>query len=318
MHRLAPPGVDPLGPEAPLAFCFSPLVGTPLTTSAKFAVVAKSPLTGMLNDALASSHFAIAGKLTGHDAIVVRGACDEPVGAARRRRRRAARARRRPLGAVGRRGRDAAARAARQGLAGRLDRPGGGAPRASTRPSPTTAATPVAAGSARCSARRTSRRSRSAPSTKVAPADPPAVLAAARDLRAALVRSGDREVPRARHAGQPARVQRDPHAADPQLPGRHVRRGAGDSPPRSCAEARGVARDSCASCSIGCEHIYKRATAAADARGVRERVRPRPDVRRVGPGRRAARRAAAATSSVSTPSRPAGRSPGPWSAPSAV
>jgi aldehyde:ferredoxin oxidoreductase len=73
MHRLCPPGVDPLGPDAPLAFVFSPLVGTPLTTSAKFAVVAKSPLTGMLTDALASSHFAIAGKLTGHDAIVVRG-----------------------------------------------------------------------------------------------------------------------------------------------------------------------------------------------------------------------------------------------------
>src|SRR3954454_11321436 len=78
MHELAPPGVDPLSAEAPLAFCFSPLVGTPLTTSAKFAVVAKSPLTGLLNDALASSHFAIAGKLTGHDAIVVRGACPEP------------------------------------------------------------------------------------------------------------------------------------------------------------------------------------------------------------------------------------------------
>src|SRR4051794_37355423 len=78
MHRLAPPGVDPLAPAAPLAFCFSPLVGTPLTTSAKFAVVAKSPLPGPLNDAPASSHFAIAGKLTGHDAIVVRGACAEP------------------------------------------------------------------------------------------------------------------------------------------------------------------------------------------------------------------------------------------------
>src|SRR3954464_5997407 len=75
MHELAPPGGAPLAPGAPLAFCFSPLVGTPLTTSAKFAVVAKSPLTGLLNDALASSHFAIAGKLTGHDAIVVRGAC---------------------------------------------------------------------------------------------------------------------------------------------------------------------------------------------------------------------------------------------------
>src|SRR5688500_14198571 len=78
MHRLARAGVDPLGAEAPLAFCFSPLVGTPLTTSAKFAVVAKSPLTGLVNDALASSHFAIAGKLTGNDALVVRGACAEP------------------------------------------------------------------------------------------------------------------------------------------------------------------------------------------------------------------------------------------------
>ena len=57
---------------------FSPFVGTPLTTSAKFAVVAKSPLTGMLNDALSSSHFAISGKLTGNDAIVVRGSCRRP------------------------------------------------------------------------------------------------------------------------------------------------------------------------------------------------------------------------------------------------
>ena len=56
---------------------FSPLVGTPLTTSAKFAVVAKSPLTGMLTDALASSQFAIAGKLTGHDAIVIDGRAPE-------------------------------------------------------------------------------------------------------------------------------------------------------------------------------------------------------------------------------------------------
>src|SRR5580698_4355489 len=77
LYRLGTPGADPLGPRAPLAFVFSPLVGTPLTTSAKFAVVAKSPLTGMLTDALASSQFAIAGKLTGHDAIVIRGRATE-------------------------------------------------------------------------------------------------------------------------------------------------------------------------------------------------------------------------------------------------
>lgn len=65
--------IDPLAAEAPLAFVFSPLVGSPLTTSAKFAVVSRSPLTMRINDSLASSGFAIAGKKTGHDAIVVAG-----------------------------------------------------------------------------------------------------------------------------------------------------------------------------------------------------------------------------------------------------
>jgi aldehyde:ferredoxin oxidoreductase len=53
-------------------------VGTPLTTSAKFAIVAKSPLTNRLNDALSSSHFALTGKKTGSDAIVLTGSCREP------------------------------------------------------------------------------------------------------------------------------------------------------------------------------------------------------------------------------------------------
>src|SRR5947208_8713375 len=78
LHREAPRGVDPLAPEAPLIFCLSPLVGTPLTTSAKFAVVAKSPLTDRLNDALSSSHFAIAAKKAGFDALVLVGACLSP------------------------------------------------------------------------------------------------------------------------------------------------------------------------------------------------------------------------------------------------
>lgn len=64
---------DALAPEASLAFVFSPLVGSPLTTSAKFAVVGKSPLTNRFNDALASSGFALAGKKCGCDAIVLTG-----------------------------------------------------------------------------------------------------------------------------------------------------------------------------------------------------------------------------------------------------
>ncbi|MCA9044661.1 MAG: hypothetical protein KDA69_10100, partial [Planctomycetaceae bacterium] len=69
---------NPLHASAPLLFVFSPLVGSPLTTSAKFAVVAQSPLTGRINDSLASSHFAISGKKTGYDAICLVGRADVP------------------------------------------------------------------------------------------------------------------------------------------------------------------------------------------------------------------------------------------------
>src|SRR6185436_3308119 len=64
---------DPLSPDAPLVFAFSPLVGTPLTTSAKFAVVRRSPLTDRINDSLAGSGFVLAGKRCGCDAIVIVG-----------------------------------------------------------------------------------------------------------------------------------------------------------------------------------------------------------------------------------------------------
>jgi aldehyde:ferredoxin oxidoreductase len=65
--------LDPLSPPAPLVFAFSPLVGSALTTSAKFAVVSKSPLTERINDSLAGSAFAISGKACGCDAIVIVG-----------------------------------------------------------------------------------------------------------------------------------------------------------------------------------------------------------------------------------------------------
>lgn len=69
---------EPLSPAASIAFVFSPLVGSPLTTSAKFAVVSKSPLTQRINDSLASSGFALAGKKTGHDAILITGRAPQP------------------------------------------------------------------------------------------------------------------------------------------------------------------------------------------------------------------------------------------------
>ena len=69
----APPGVDPFSPANPLIFTSAPLVGTGLTTTAKFGVVTKSPLTGFIGDSLSSSHFALELKRAGLDAVVITG-----------------------------------------------------------------------------------------------------------------------------------------------------------------------------------------------------------------------------------------------------
>jgi aldehyde:ferredoxin oxidoreductase len=73
LHREGAPGADPFAPEAPLVVALSPLVGSPLTTSAKFAVLAKSPLTDRISDALSSDRFAIELKGAGIDALVLTG-----------------------------------------------------------------------------------------------------------------------------------------------------------------------------------------------------------------------------------------------------
>ena len=73
LYDYAPPGVDPLSPANPLIFASAPLVGTGLTTTAKFAVVTKSPLTGLIADSLSSSHFALELKRLGIDALVITG-----------------------------------------------------------------------------------------------------------------------------------------------------------------------------------------------------------------------------------------------------
>ena len=255
MHRLGPPGVDPLAPEAPLAFVFSPLVGTPLTTSAKFAVVAKSPLTGMLNDALSSSHFAISGKLTGNDAIVVRGAAGRPSAllidgdgarlidaadlsglpaseAERRLRERLGRGWRiAAIGPAGERG----VRYATISHDGRHAGRGGlGAVMGAKR---------LKAIAVRAAA-------------KVAPADPQAVLAAARDLRA---RSFGPATAKYRELGTLANLLA--FNAISTLPTRNFQAATFAGAPQLAAEElaqlRTVTRNSCASCTIGCEHIYR-------------------------------------------------------------
>jgi aldehyde:ferredoxin oxidoreductase len=73
LYDYAPPGVEPFSPANPLIFTSAPLVGTGLTTTAKFAVVTKSPLTGFIADSLSSSYFALELKRIGIDGLVITG-----------------------------------------------------------------------------------------------------------------------------------------------------------------------------------------------------------------------------------------------------
>jgi len=73
LYDYAPPGVEPFSPANPLIFASAPLVGTGVTTTAKFAVITKSPLTGFIADSLSSSHFALELKRVGVDGLVITG-----------------------------------------------------------------------------------------------------------------------------------------------------------------------------------------------------------------------------------------------------
>ncbi len=255
MRECCPPRVDPFEPQAPLIFVFSPLVGTPLTTSAKFAVVGKSPLTGRLTDALASSHFAIAGKLTGHDAIVLRGSCTRPsvlmidgsaatvapaedlwgLSAAeaesRLRERMGAPWRVAAIGPAGER----LVRYATISHDGRHAGRGG---------------LGAVMGSKFCKAIMVRARH------KVPSAHPAAVLAAAKELRG---RSFGPATAKYRELGTMANLLA--FNAISTLPTRNFSAATFEGAPslgaEEVAELRQVARSSCASCSIGCEHLYR-------------------------------------------------------------
>jgi aldehyde:ferredoxin oxidoreductase len=255
MHKYAPAGIDPLDPRAPLMFVFSPLVGTPLTTSAKFAVVAKSPLTGRLTDALASSHFAIAGKLTGHDAIVLHGATDGPSvvlidrdeiriepaddvwglpaaeAEARLRERHGPAWRVAAIGPAGEKG-------VRYATISHDGRHAGRGGLGAVMGSKLCKAILVRAG------------------TKVASADPQAVLKAAKDLR---TRSFGQATAKYRELGTMANLLA--FNAISTLPTRNFSAAtfaqASNLAAEEIADLRHLARNSCASCSIGCEHIYR-------------------------------------------------------------
>jgi aldehyde:ferredoxin oxidoreductase len=79
LYEFCPANVEPFAAENPLIFSSAPLVGTGLTTTAKYAVVTKSPLTGLIADSLSSSFFALELKRIGIDALVITGRAHAPV-----------------------------------------------------------------------------------------------------------------------------------------------------------------------------------------------------------------------------------------------
>jgi aldehyde:ferredoxin oxidoreductase len=259
LYRLGTPGAGALDASAPLAFVFSPLVGTPLTTSAKFAVVAKSPLTGMLTDALASSQFAIAGKLTGHDAIVIRGRAprlsvlladgdgSRLLDARHLAGRTAAETDESLRDQLGRGWRVAAIgpageRGVRYATISHDGRHAGRGGLGAVMGAKNLKAIAVRA------------------AAKVTTADPRRVLAAARDLRE---RSFGPATVKYRELGTLANLLT--FNAIATLPTRNFQaaefegadRLAGSAPDDAVEGMRRVARSSCASCTIGCEHIYR-------------------------------------------------------------
>ena len=77
LFNYCPPRTDPFSPENPLIFCASPLVGSRLTTTSKFAVVSKSPQTGFIGDSLSSSSLALSIKGIGADAVIILGSSNQ-------------------------------------------------------------------------------------------------------------------------------------------------------------------------------------------------------------------------------------------------
>jgi hypothetical protein len=65
--------IDPLGPANPLVFAAGPFASTPVPAANKHAVATISPLTGLLNEGLSSSHWSAVLRRCGLAAIVVRG-----------------------------------------------------------------------------------------------------------------------------------------------------------------------------------------------------------------------------------------------------
>ena len=72
------PGIDALSPDNKLIFAPGPFTGTSIPCASRMAVVAKSPLTGAVGNALTGGYFPAELKFAGWDAVIVEGKADKP------------------------------------------------------------------------------------------------------------------------------------------------------------------------------------------------------------------------------------------------
>ena len=79
LFDLAPPGVDPLGPDNVLVFGAGPFVGTFMPTASKTDVSAKSPITGLFGATSSGYRFGSELKYAGYDHLVIQGRAERPV-----------------------------------------------------------------------------------------------------------------------------------------------------------------------------------------------------------------------------------------------
>jgi len=70
--------ISPLGPENILIIATGPLTGSGIPTSGRFAVAAKSPLTGIWGEAESGGRFGAVLKSAGYDAIAITGRASSP------------------------------------------------------------------------------------------------------------------------------------------------------------------------------------------------------------------------------------------------
>jgi aldehyde:ferredoxin oxidoreductase len=79
LYDLCPKGADPLGPENPLIFMNGPFEATKVPTASRYAVITKSPLTGIYAYSVASGFWGVKMKAAGYDAMVITGQSEKPV-----------------------------------------------------------------------------------------------------------------------------------------------------------------------------------------------------------------------------------------------